>query len=154
MGDFIIARAVHVFAVLMWIGGVAFVTTVLMPSIRAQYTPDQRLSAFQRIEGRFAPQARIWVLLAGASGFWMVYRAGLWERFVEFRFWWMHAMVALWLAFMVMLFVLEPLVIHRRMANSATPEATYDRMERMHRIALILGIITLLGAVAGSHGLM
>ena len=33
MDDFIIARALHVLAVLMWIGGVAFVTMVLFPSI-------------------------------------------------------------------------------------------------------------------------
>ena len=33
MDDFTIARALHVLAVVAWIGGVAFVTTVLMPSM-------------------------------------------------------------------------------------------------------------------------
>ena len=34
MDDFILARAVHVLSVLLWIGGVAFVTTVLLPAVR------------------------------------------------------------------------------------------------------------------------
>ena len=77
MDDFIGARIVHVVAVLFWIGGVGLVTLVLMPAISATEKPDDRLTAFHRIEGRFAPQAKIWVLLAGASGFWMTYRADL-----------------------------------------------------------------------------
>ena len=66
--DFTLARVIHVVAVLFWIGGVAFVTLVLMPAVRAGNPPAERLAAFHRIEGRFAPQARLWVLLAGASG--------------------------------------------------------------------------------------
>jgi uncharacterized membrane protein len=152
MDDSIIARAVHVFSVVMWIGGVAFVTLVLMPSMRAAYPGAERLSAFHRIEGRFAPQARIWVLLAGASGFWMVHRGQTWGRFTEPRFWWMHAMVALWVFFMVVLFVAEPLVIHRRLVASTDPK-DFARMETIHRILLAFSAVTVLGAVAGSHGL-
>lgn len=154
MEDFTAARALHVLAVLMWIGGVAFVTTVVMPSIRRNHAPDERLAAFHRIEGRFAPQARLWVLLAGASGFWMVHRAGMWERFADLRFWWMHAMLGVWAIFALMLFLMEPLFLHRRFAASPRPAADFTRMERMHRLLLALAIVTLLGAVAGSHGLI
>jgi hypothetical protein len=65
----------------------------------------------------------------------------------------MIAMVAVWAIFAVMLFVLEPLVIHRRMHNSATPTADFRRMEIMHRILLLGSLITTAGAVGGSHGL-
>lgn len=152
MDDFIIARALHVLAVLMWIGGVAFVTTVLIPSIRRSVLPAERLAAFHRFEGRFAPQAAVWVLLAGASGFWMTHRAGLWGRFLDAEYWWMHAMVAVWLAFALMLFVIEPLFLHRRMAASPDPARDFARMERVHRVLLALSLLTVLGAVAGSHG--
>ena len=97
---------------------------------------------------------RIWVLLAGASGFWMTWRADLWSRFLDAHFWWMHAMVLVWLLFMIMLFVLEPLVLHRRMAESHDPERDFARMQRVHLVLNILGIITVMGAVAGSHGLI
>lgn len=154
MDDFTAARVVHVVAVLFWIGGVAFVTLVIMPSIRAMHTPEQRLTAFHRIEGRFAPQARIWVLLAGASGFWMMWRGGMGFRLLELQFWWMHAMIAVWTVFALMLFVIEPLLLHRRMANSPTPAKDFARMERMHRILLAVSVVATAGAVGGSHGLI
>jgi|TARA_R110002124_G_scaffold282580_1_gene457851 uncharacterized membrane protein len=154
MDDYTIARVIHVASVLLWIGGVAFVTMVAMPAIRRQSRPDERLSDFHRLENGFAWQARIWVLLAGASGFWMTWRADLWSRFLDAHFWWMHAMVLVWLLFMIMLFVLEPLVLHRRMAESHDPERDFARMQRVHLVLNILGIITVMGAVAGSHGLI
>ena len=152
MNDFILARGLHVLAVLMWVGGVAFVTTVLFPSIRRSVPPEERLAAFHRFEGRFAPQAALWVLLAGASGFWMTYRAELWSRFADPEYWWMHAMVAVWLVFTTMLFVIEPLFLHKRMEASPDPARDFARMERLHWMALAVSLVTLVGAVAGSHG--
>jgi uncharacterized membrane protein len=153
MDDLALARAVHVIAVVFWIGGVGFVTWVLMPTLNATEMPGDRLRRFQQIEGRFAWQARGWVLLAGASGVWMAARADMWSRFADGRFWWMHLMVALWAVFALMLFIIEPLHLHRRLAASTTPEPDFARMTRMHQLLLIISIITILGAVGGSHGL-
>ena len=153
MDEFTLARIVHVVAVLGWIGGVGFVTSVIMPAIRQSEPASAWLGKFHTIEGRFAIQARIWVLLAGVSGFWMVYRADMWPRFAEPQFWWMHAMTVLWAVFALLLFVIEPLYLHRRMATSATPQADFLRMERAHRVLILAALITLAGAVGGSHGL-
>lgn len=154
MDDFGIARALHILAVVMWIGGVGFVTTTAMPAIRAAHAADERLRAFHEFERRFVWQARLWVLLAGASGFWMAARAHLWARFHDPHFWWMHAMVLVWLIFFAMLFFIEPLVLHRRMGSSPTPARDFDRMERMHRVLLTFSLITVLAAAAGSRGLL
>ena len=154
MDDITLARLFHVLAVVMWIGGVAFVTTVIFPSIRRNHPPAERLAAFHLIEQHFARQAAFWVAVAGASGLWMVYRAEMWDRFADARYWWMYAMVGLWLIFFVMLFIIEPLILHQRMAASTQPARDFDRMERMHRLLLALAVITILGAVAGSHGLI
>ncbi len=154
MDDFSLARVVHVVSVVMWIGGVAFVTTTAMPAIRAAEPPERRLAAFHRFERRFVWQARIWVLLAGASGVWMTQSGGLWDRFSDPAFWWMHAMVAVWLVFFAMLFVIEPLVLQRRMTASSQPEQDFDRMERMHRVVLALALTAVIGAAAGSRGLL
>lgn len=153
MDDFTLARLVHVVAVLLWIGGVAFVTTVIMPSIRRAHQPAERLSAFHAIESGFAWQARIWVFLAGLSGFWMTWRADLWSRFAGLQFWWMWAMLLVWLIFAAMLFVLEPLFLHKRMAASPQPQQDFQRMEWMHRVLLAGSIVATIGAVGGSHGL-
>lgn len=153
MDDLALARVIHVLAIIFWIGGVSFVTLVLMPALRATEPPEARLGRFQQFEHRFAWQARVWVLLAGASGFWLVARGDLWSRFANGQFWWMHLMVALWGLFALMLFVIEPLHLHRRLAVSNKPAADFGRMLRLHQALLVIGVITILGAVGGAHGL-
>jgi uncharacterized membrane protein len=154
MDEVAIARALHVLAVVVWIGGVGFVTTVLLPAVRRLRTPDERLALFDAIERRFAWQARITTLLTGLTGLDMLIRLDLWDRFLSARYWWMDAMVLVWLLFTLMLFVAEPLFVHRRLTAQAKaePEATFRLVERLHRLLLTLSLITVLGAVAGSHG--
>lgn len=154
--DLILARTLHVLAIVLWIGGVAFVTTVLFPAVRRANPPQERLAAFVSFEGRFAGQARIAVALAGLSGLYLIARLGAWDRFASLRYWWMHAMVCLWLIFALMLFVIEPFVLHRRLAAAMQrPDSgrIFDRMEWFHRVMLVLSLVTVFGAVAGSHGL-
>lgn len=156
MDDVTIARALHVVAVVLWIGGVGFVTTVLLPAVRRLKAPGERMMFFDAIERRFAWQARISTALVGLTGLYMLGRLDLWDRFGYGAYWWMHAMVAVWLLFTVMLFVAEPLILHRWLLARAQvePEATYRLVERLHRILLILSLITVFGTVAGSHGLL
>ena len=154
MDDVTLARAIHVIAVVFWIGGVAMVTTVLLPAVRRFKSPEERMEFFQSIEQRFAGQSRVSTLVAGLSGFYMVYRLDLWSRFASAMFWWMHFMAGIWLLFTLMLFVLEPLFLHRWFLARAkvAPEAAFPLIQGMHWILLILSIVTIFGAVAGSHG--
>ena len=156
MDEVAIARALHVFAVVLWIGGVGFVTTVLLPAIRRLKVPDERLALFDAIERRFAWQARIMTLITGLTGLDMVIRLDLWDRFLTISYWWMDAMVLMWLLFTLMLFVAEPLILHRwLMARAkAEPQATFKLVERLHWLLLTASLVTVLGAVAGSHGLL
>ena len=156
MDDVIIARALHVLAVVLWIGGVSFVTTVVLPAVRRTTAVDERFARFEQIERAFAWQARGTTLLAGLSGFYMVWRLQLWERFAMAEYWWMHAMVCVWLLFTLMLFVLEPLVLDRWLTARAKsrPESTWRLMETLHAVLLTLSLITILAAVLGSHGML
>lgn len=154
MNDVIAARALHVAAVVAWIGGVAFVTTVLLPSVRKLKAPQERVQFFEQVESKFAWQARITTLLVGLSGFYITHAWELWERFQSAHFWWMHAMVAVWAIFSFMLFIAEPLFLHRWFLQQARahPERTFRLIERMHWLLLLISTVTVLGAVAGSHG--
>ena len=150
----IVARAVHILAVVVWIGGVWLVTTVLLPSLK-QKPPQDWAREFEAIEHRFAPQARIAVLFVLLSGLYMLYEYDLWDRFAEGRFWWMHLMAGVWLLFAALLFVIEPLIIGRIIPKgfAVSPEATLARLLRMHRVLLALSLVTIFAAVGGSHGL-
>jgi len=154
MDGLIVARVVHVLGVVVWIGGVALVTTVLLPATKRLTAPEGRIQLFESIERGFARQARYTTLVTGASGLYLVQALGLWPRFAHVEFWWMHAMVAVWILFTLMLFVLEPLVLHRWFDARAArhPERTFALIVRLHWFLLGVSLFTIAGAVAGSHG--
>jgi len=154
VGDFYLARAAHVLGVVLWIGGVAFVTLTLLPALRRTAAMEERIALFDRIEGGFARQARATTLITGLSGLWLVHRMNAWSRFTDSQYWWMHAMVAVWVLFTLMLFVFEPLFLHRWFHARAArdPAGTFRLIERLHRVLLAISLVTVVGAAAGSHG--
>ncbi|HEY9158278.1 hypothetical protein [Candidatus Binatus sp.] len=152
---FVIAIAVHVLAVVHWIGGVALVTTVILPTARRMDTVEDRLRIFDLVESRFAPQARISVLVVGITGLYMLNHLDLWRSMLAARGWWLDSMVILWTIFALMLFVVEPLFLHSWFIRSVhtDPEAAFRRMELLHWVLLILSLLTIGAAVAGTNGL-
>lgn len=156
MEDVTIARAIHVLAVIHWFGGVAFVTAVILPAVAAIAEPAHRLTLFEAIEGRFSAQVRVSVPLAGLSGFYMAERLDAWDRFLEPAGWWLIAMVLVWLLFMTILFIVEPLVLrgwfHHRAASD--PDGTFRLVWRAHWGLSAVGAITAAAGVLGAHGLL
>ncbi len=63
-------------------------------------------------------------------------------------------MVAIWAIFAVMLYILEPLVLHRVFRERAQrePVATTALILRVHRVLLATSLAVVIGAAAGSHG--
>lgn len=156
MDDITLARALHVLAVVHWIGGVALVTAVIQPAVSRLAEPARRLALFEAIESRFAAQARVSVTLAGLTGLYMTWRLDAWYRFAAAGFWWMHAMVLIWLIFTLMLFVAEPLFLHAwfHRRSTADPAGTFRRVQRLHWGLLTPSAATVAGAVLGAHGML
>ncbi len=154
MESLILPRVIHVLGVVLWIGGVAMVTTVILPWVRRLPLEENPVVFFERVEERFSRQARIVTLLTGLSGFYLVHRLGVWSRYLSPEFWWIHAMTLVWLIFTLILFVLEPLVLRRVLIRRAEqdPAGTLAIIQRAHWVLLTLSLVTVAGAVAGSHG--
>lgn len=154
MNEFALARVIHVLAVVLWIGGVAMVTTVVIPIIRKSRSDVDSVELFEAIEKKFALQAKIVILIAGGSGFYMLDFIDAWSRYSEPRFWWIHAMTIVWALFMFVLWVAEPLFLHRLFKKHAltNPQKTFLFVQLFHMIMLTLSLVTIAGAVAGSHG--
>jgi uncharacterized membrane protein len=154
MEYFTLARVLHVLAVVLWIGGVSMVTTVIIPAVKKMKSKEDKIETFEKIEGRFAIQAKITTLITGISGFYMVYSLNAWNRFLEPRYWWFHTMVLVWVIFTVVLYILEPFILHKLFKKyvNKNPEKAFNIMHKAHWILLILSLITIFGAVAGSHG--
>ena len=105
MDDLTLARAVHVLAVIHWIGGVAFVTAVILPVLAVFDEPSRRLALFEVIEHRFSAQVKVSVPLAGFSGAYMAWRVDSWSQFLEPARWWLAAMVLVWALFMALIWL-------------------------------------------------
>jgi len=148
---FVIARALHVIAVVLWIGGVAFVTTVLIPAIRNTQSLENRLNLFEVLEGKFGFQAKLTTLLTGLSGFYMLYAMNAWSSMQ----WWIHLMIFIWLIFTVVLFVLEPLFLHKWFHRQAEEnnESAFYYLQVMHTVLLSISLAAVFAGVAGVHGL-
>jgi uncharacterized membrane protein len=154
--DLTLARAVHVLAVIHWIGGVAFVTAVILPALAVFEEPSRRLALVEAIEHRFSTQVKVSVPLAGFSGAYMVWRLDSWSQFLEPAGWWLAVMVLVWALFMALLFVVEPLVLHgpfrRRVA--ANPAGTFRIIQLAHIVLLAIGMGVAAAGVLGAHGLL
>ena len=152
--QFVLARVLHVVAIVMWIGGVAFVTTVLIPSLKLLPNEQDRMQMFERLEGRFALQAKLTTLLTGISGLWMLDYLDAWSRYFEPQFWWLHLMTFIWFIFSLVLFVLEPLFLHKLFHSMAVQdsEQAFRKLHIMHIILLSLSLLAIAGGMAGAHG--
>ena len=150
--DFVLARVLHVIAVIIWIGGVAFVTTVLIPAIRKTQSPENRLEIFEILEGKFSFQAKFTTLLAGLTGFYMLHIMNDWSSMQ----WWIHLMIFVCAIFTAVLFIFEPLFLHKWFHKQATinSEKSFLFLQIMHIILLIISLLAVFGGVSGVHGLL
>lgn len=143
MALFNILLAIHVLSVVWWIGGVFTVTTSLLPIFNRLPNPE-RIQWIRRFEGRFANQARIAVLLAGISGFWMyVILPG-----EVVRTWWIGLMMLVWVLFAVMLFVVEPLHLPAKIGLIQNPR----KFLLLHAVLLTLALAAIACGVIGARG--
>ena len=154
INDFAVARALHVLALVHWIGGVALVTTIVLPRARALANAHDALAAFKAFEGPFAAQARVSILLVGLSGFYMLIKSQAWTLLLDPAFWWLALMVVVWTAFALIVFVLEPLVVNRLFHDYAlrNKDRAFSLAIRLHAAALTISCVAIMAGVLGSQG--
>jgi len=153
MDEFALARALHVAGVVLWIGGVALVTTVFLPILRANENPQEAFALFHRTEQAFIWQARFTTLITGFSGFYMLYILDAWDRYQSIEYWWVHLMTLIWLIFSLVMFVLEPFVLPKLIGSKvqSNPAKALKMVHRVHWLLSALSLLTIMGAVYGAH---
>ena len=152
--DLALARAIHVLALVHWIGGVAVVTTIVLPHARALPNAKDAVASFEAFELRFASQARISILLVGLSGAYMLTKLDAWNRFQYASFWWLDLMVAVWMLFALAVYLLEPFVVHRLFHEFAlrNKDRAFAVATGLHALALIISALAIGAGVLGAHG--
>lgn len=142
-------KLVHVLAVVLWVGGMAFAHLFLRPAVQPLETA-QRLALMQRVLQRFLAAAGWSVLAALASG------AGLFAM-VTAGFvmpWAWSAMAALGVV-MALIYGVVRFVFYPRLARAVAAQdwpaggAAMARIRSWVGINLALGVLTIVIAIAG-----
>ena len=149
---------IHLLPVIIWIGGLSFITIIVIPMLISWDDPLQKVLTFQRIEHRFAPVARIYNIITGVTGFVMVYLTGWYKLYHTAKGLPLLIMTIIWLVWFVMLFGLEPLIVKKmldRMVKSGVKmeiEAVFSRMNKMHWVLLLLSLVASTAGIIFAHG--
>jgi uncharacterized membrane protein len=154
LDDFALARAIHVLALVHWIGGLSAVTTIILPRARALPDAKDAVAAFEAFEGRIVQQVRVSILLVGLSGFYLIVKLDGWDRFGRLSFLWLDLMVAVWVLFALMVYILEPLIIHRLFHDFALRDKhrAFALTARLHVVALCASVFAVAAGVLGALG--
>ncbi len=154
---FTLLLIIHVLTVIIWIGGLAFVTIIIFPSLYKIEDILQKALSFQRVEHRFAKLARYYVAVVGISGLALAYLTG-WHRILFTRQGlFLTIMFVMWVIWTVMLFGLEPFIIKKmleRMVKGAIPNANdiFKRLNAFHWVMLTLSLAAAASGILFAHG--
>lgn len=155
---FLTMHIVHLLAVILWIGGLAFVTAVVLPM--AIKTPDalQKVLTFQRVEHRFAPLAKWFNIITGISGFVMVWLMGWHELYFTKAGLALTFMTAVWVFWFVMLVGLEPIIIRKMLEKMARESEKMDidgifrKVKTLHWLMVAISLAAVAAGAFFAHG--
>jgi len=148
----LIVVALHVLAVVVWVGGMSFTLFVLRDAL-APLAPPERLGVLARVFGRFLHLVGIAIVVIAATGGWLLLQYGG----MGTAPWGVHAMVAVGGVMMVLYGVL--VVRHNPRFQAAVTAADWPaagalagRMRVLVAVNLVLGIVVIVAGIVGRSG--
>ncbi len=145
--------AIHVTTVVLWIGGVAFVTIIIFPLLLGMEDSFEKVLLFQRMENRFAGQARIYAWTAGITGGLLLYLTGEYRELFTMNAFGPTVMLIVWL-FYVMVLTFEKKIFSHLFSKPDKLDASkiFLRLNAFHWIILGLSLSAVFIGVWTGHG--
>ena len=144
--EYVIALTVHIMSVVIWIGGVSFVTLVTFPMIMRMDKSLEMVIMFQGTEHRFGKIAKVMVILAGLSGFYLLNEKGL-----STAVW---IMIFVWAFYASLLFGLERLIFKKlfgKPGEQADMKKVFNILQWFHWVVLGLSFLAIAAGVYQAH---
>jgi uncharacterized membrane protein len=145
--------AVHVLAVVIWIGGVAFVTMIVFPMIMRMEGSLEKVIFFQGMEHRFAKIAKTAVFIAGLTGGWLLYITGEWEILFTAQGIGPTVMLVVWTLYVLVL-LFEAKLFELLFSGESQQETgkVFSRLSAFHWVVLALSLLAAGIGVWAGHG--
>jgi len=145
--EYVIALTIHVLSIVVWIGGVSFVTLVTFPMILRMDKSLEMVMVFQGTEHRFGKIAKAMVILAGLSGLYLLYEKGIGGIGV-----WI--MIFVWVFYASLLFGLEKLIFKKlfdKPGEQADTKKVFSILQIFHWVVLGLSFLAVAGGIWAGH---
>jgi uncharacterized membrane protein len=136
-----IALALHVLAIVIWVGGMFFAYTVLRPVAASVLEPPQRLTVWAGVFGRFFPWVWASIIIVLASGYWML--LGPFGGFANAPVF-VHIMNGLGLI-MMLIFMHVYFAPYQKLRKAVDDQRWPDGGKALAQIRVLVGINTLIG---------
>lgn len=145
--------AIHVIGVVIWIGGVAFVTTTVFPMIMRMEGSIEKVLFFQGVEHRFAKIAKAMVALVGLSGTWLLQLTGEWDILFSLNGIGPTVMLVVW-TFYVLVLLFEARLFKVIFGGGAQQDTAkvFFHLTVFHWVILGLSLFAVLVGVWSGHG--
>ncbi len=145
--EYAIALTIHIISIVVWIGGVSFVTLVTFPMILRMDKSLEMVMMFQGTEHRFGKIAKAMVILAGLSGLYLIYEKGISGFGV-------YIMIFVWVFYASLLFGLEKLLFKKlfgKPEDQGDMKKVFNFLQVFHWVVLGLSFLAVAGGVWSAH---
>lgn len=145
--------ALHVVGVVLWIGGVAFVTMTIFPMIMRMESSLEKMLFFQGVEHRFAKIAKLCVILVGITGILLLYLTGQWRLLFTLKGISPTIMLLVWI-FYVLILIFEAKLFKAIFKGEAQQDVSriFYRLTVFHWVILVLSLSAVFLGVLSAHG--
>lgn len=144
---------IHVLGVVIWIGGVAFVTIIVFPMIVRMEGSLEKVIFFQGVEHRFAKIAKLCVLVVGFTGGWLLHLTGEWRILFTLQGIGPTLMLIVW-GFYLFVLLFEGRLFKIIFKGEAQQDSgrIFARLAAFHWVVLGLSLLAVAAGVWAGHG--
>lgn len=145
--------AIHVVTIVLWIGGVAFVTIIIFPMLVTMEDSLEKVLLFQRVESKFALQARIYAWIAGITGGILLYLTRGYRGLFSIKGIGVTAMLVVWLIYtFILTFEKRIFGILFSQQEKIDTAKIFRRLSVFHWFVLGLSLAAVFIGVLSGHG--
>ncbi|MCK5426750.1 MAG: hypothetical protein KAJ34_03570 [Thermodesulfovibrionia bacterium] len=150
---YITALIIHVISIVIWIGGVAFVTMITFPMIQRTDNSLEQVLMFQGVEHRFSKIAKIMVILVLLSGLYLIKdKYDFRISNLNFGVW---VMIVLWTVYASLLFFLEKLIFKKLFSRPSEKQLdtrqVFFTLQVFHWFVLSLSFFAIAAGIWTAH---
>ncbi len=148
-----VLTSLHVLSIVLWIGGVAFVTIIVFPMIMRMENSLEKVLFFQGVEHRFAKIAKASVTVAGITGIWLLYLTGEWRILFTLSGIGPTLMLVVWTLY-VLILLFEGRLFKTIFSGKAQHDTSriFFRLTVFHWVILGMSLLAVAVGVWAAHG--